>query len=222
MKCFVIAYNRLTWLKNICEYLADTGMEVIIIDNNSSYKPLLSWYDRCPYTLWRAAENIGHLVYWKSIGGRTLEDRYYCVTDHDLDLSEIPKDYISVLMEGLEKNPDVTKCGFSLRLGDLPGNDFTKKVIEWEKKFWKTKGNGFYQADIDTTFALYDKERDFGRLPPEGNKFFHAVRSPEPYTARHLPWYLTPEDILNNDEERYYLEHSNTYWGGKFKQTWKL
>ena len=38
-------YNRLTWPKKMAEFLSDTGCEVILIDNNSTYMPLL---DACP------------------------------------------------------------------------------------------------------------------------------------------------------------------------------
>ena len=219
MKVFIISYNRLTWLKAMCEYLSDTGCDVIIIDNNSSYPPLLEWYDKAPYTIYRMKENLGHLALWKSGILNGFTDRFYFVTDPDLDLSQVPNDYADILMKGLMLNPGVTKSGLSLRLDDLPANDYTKKVIDGESKFWLNKKGSFYPADIDTTFSLYDRERDFKKLPPEGNKFFHAVRSEAPYSARHLFWYETKETIESNPEEMFYQAHTNTYWSGKLKET---
>jgi hypothetical protein len=35
---------------------------------------------------------------------------------------------------------------------------------------------------------------------------FPSVRTIRPYTAKHLPWYLTKDNIP--DDERYYLERS--------------
>ena len=53
-------YNRLTYPKNMSEFLSDHGIEVILIDNNSTYPPLLEWYDKCPYKVHRLKENMGH------------------------------------------------------------------------------------------------------------------------------------------------------------------
>ena len=72
--------------------------------------------------------------------------------------------------------------------------------------------NGFYLSDIDTTFAMYDNTRQFGKLP--NNRFFSAVRSKD-YVCKHLPWYLTKE---MTDEETYYQAHTGTYWSGKMKE----
>lgn len=217
MKVFIIMKNRLTWPKAMCEFLADTGSEVILIDNASTYQPLLDWYDTCPYTVHRMEKNYGHLVFWKSGLCNVYTDRFYIVTDHDLDLSGVPHDYADFLMKGLENN--VVKSGLSLRINDLPNNPYAMQAFDWELKFWQTKQdkNGFFNSDIDTTLAVYDRERKFG-FPPESNTFFSAVRSPEPYTARHLPWYLTPGNMT--EEERYYHERTDKYWSGKFKKVW--
>jgi len=203
----------------MCEYLEATGVRPIIIDNDSTYPPLLDWYKDCGYKVHRMERNYGHLVFWKSFLINQYSDRFYCLTDPDLDLSKVPHDYADVLMRGLNENPTVTKAGLSLRINDLPQNAYTKKVIEWEKKFWQHKSGIFYKADVDTTFALYDKQRDFGKLPPEGNKFHWAVRAPEHYTAKHIPWYLTKEKIESSEEEQYYMSQTHTYWSNIFKET---
>ncbi len=204
----------------MCEFLTATNVTPIIIDNDSDYPPLLEWYEEgCPYRVIRMEKNFGHLALWKSGLLKLYTDRYYCVSDPDLDLSSIPHDYIDVLMRGLQENPGVTKSGLSLRISDLPQNAYTKKVIEWEKKFWQKKAGSFFLADVDSTFALYDKQIDFGKLPPEGNKFHWAVRSPEPYTVRHLPWYNTPQSIEANEEEKYYFDRTQTYWAERLKET---
>lgn len=213
MKVFIISYNRLTPLKNMCEFLAGAGCEPIIIDNASTYQPLLDWFKDCPYDVIRMKENRGHQVAWHNGQMQFTDDRYYIVTDHDLDLSGVPLDFCDKLMKGLELFPQVIKSGLSLEINDLPKNSYTKEVYDWEVKFWQTeKKHGFYLSDIDTTFAMYDRKRNFGHLP--NNRFFSAVRADRPYTARHLPWYL---EALN-EEERYYLEHTTTYWATKFKE----
>jgi hypothetical protein len=223
MKVFIIMYNRLTWPIKMCEFLSNTGCEVILIDNNSTYPPLLEWYKSCPYELWLLEKNEGHFGPWKTGIIDRYTDRYYIVTDHDLDLSMVPPDYVSFLKKGLDNNPDVVKSGLSLRIDDLPDNPFAKEAHDWELKFWQTPRDrdGFYQSTLDTTFALYDRERGWGEFPggsPSNDKFFSAVRAPSPYTARHLLWYETKESIANNEEELYYHNNTGTYWSEKLKE----
>lgn len=206
IKSFIIMFNRITWAKDLAEYMSDTGCEVILIDNNSTYPPLLEWYNTAPYKIHRFKENRLAFDFWYKDVLKDYDCRYYIVTDPDLDISHIPKNYIEILFKGLKSNPDKWKSGFSLEINDLPDNEFTTTIIEWEKMFWNapTDENGFYRADLATTFALYDRERKV-------ENYYSGVRSPRPYTAKHLPWYLTEEKILNNPEELFYLKncHSN-------------
>jgi hypothetical protein len=225
MKCFIINFNRLTLTKNMCQWLAMQGHSPIIIDNLSTYPPLIEWYmGECPYMVYMLKENLGHLALWKSGILDNFSDEFYVVSDPDLSLDGIPLDWEEVLRRALDNNPQVTKAGFSLRIDDLPKNEYTKEVIKWESRFWQTKQDslGNYRSDLDTTFSLYERSRDFGALPPEGNKFHWAVRTPHPYTARHLPFYNTKESILADPEELYYHNSVTTYWSGILKQKlWK-
>lgn len=218
MKAFVIMFNRLTWPKALCEILSDLGCEVILIDNGSVYPPLLEWYKTCPYKIHHLPDHYGHRSLWQSNIISQYKDEYYLVTDHDLDVSDVPKDFIEVLLKGLD-NPLVIKAGLSLKLDDLPDNKYTKKVIEWEDKFWKMPKdeNGFYYSDIDTTLAVYSRLRT---QEAHDDKFFRALRAPKPYEAKHLPWYNTPDNL--SDEERFYLDNVKrvAYWTSKFKETW--
>lgn len=213
-------FNRLTWPKALCEQLSDVGCEVILVDNESTYPPLLEWYKKCPYKVHFLPDTLGHKSLWKSDLIDQYKDEYYIVTDHDLDLSQVPKDFIEVLTKGFQN--DVVKSGLSLKIDDLPVNSYTNEVISWETKFWQTPrdANGFYFSDIDTTLAIY--KRDRVPLAAQGDRFFRAVRSPEPYTARHLPWYNTPETIT--EEEIFYMNNLKScgYWTLKYKEHWKL
>jgi hypothetical protein len=214
-------YNRLTYPKRMAEFLSDTGCEVILIDNNSTYQPLLDWYKKCPYRVYNLNQNLGHKAVWTSGIINKYSDEYYVVTDHDLDLSSIPNDYVEFLHKGFIDNPDIIKSGLSLKIDDLPVNDYSKKVKEWEINYWTRPidSNGFYRSEVDTTFALYDRKREYSGFP-EGDSFFKAVRSPFPYTARHIPWYNTPDNI--SEEEMYYISKTGTYWMGHFKDVFNI
>jgi hypothetical protein len=197
MNCFIIMFNRLTWPRKMAEFLSDTGCEVILVDNASTYPPLLEWYDSCPYKVYRLQENYGHLVLWGSGIINNYKDRHYIVTDPDLDLSGVPHDYVDFLMKGF-LHEEVVKVGLSLRVNDLPVNEFTRRIVEHEERHWRAlQEDGFYAASVDTTFAIYDRERMLGQ------QVYWSLRSPEPYMARHLPWYLGLGQIPF--EELYYM-----------------
>lgn len=218
MKAFVINFNRLTWTKKLCEDLTNVGCEVIIVDNGSTYQPLLDWYfsKDFPYTRYILPHFFGHRSLWQAGIIDFYKDEYYLVTDHDLDISQVPKDFIEVLTKEVRVNGKI-KAGLSLKLDDLPQNDYTKEVIEWESKWWSSKTNtGFYDSDIDTTLAVYDRARTEEVSREVDNGFFSATRSPEPYTARHLPWYNIKDTLT--EEEIYYMNNTrrSAYWTNKF------
>jgi len=193
---FIVNFNRLTLVKNMADYLADCdGVEPILIDNNSDYPPLLEYYESCPHKVDRMHLNYGNCVLWTS----GILDAYdlhgnYILTDPDLDLSNIPKDFLQVLQTGLDKYSWADKCGFSLEINDLPNNSLTEEVLKWETGYWGNKlDNMYYKAAIDTTFSLFRTRMHS----------FECLRTERPYTARHMPWYWTKENIP--DDERYYI-----------------
>ena len=218
MKAFVIMFNRLEWPKAMCEYLTKAGCEVILMDNGSTYGPLKEWYKDCPYKIHFLTTEFYNRGLWQSGILKEYDDKQYILTDPDLDLSSVPLDFVSVLQQGLANNPDVMKSGLSLRIDDLPDNDYTREVVSWEKKWWEKPKDkdGFFMADVDTTLALYDSER-VERFYKDG--FFLGVRSPEPYVARHLPWYSTQENL--SEDEKYYLKSvigNRGQWSHRFKE----
>lgn len=206
----------MTYPKNMAEFLSDHNVNVIMIDNNSTYQPLLDWYETCPYKVYRLKENLGHKCLYKSGILNEYSDQHYILTDHDLDISSIPSDFVEVLMKGIQ-SPNAIKSGLSLEIDDLPDNTYAKKAYDWEINYWKRPldDNGFYIAEVDTTFALYDRQKEYTGFP-ETDRFFQAVRAPRPYTARHLPWYNTEDNVT--EEEMYYIKSTNTYWLGHFKE----
>lgn len=225
MKAFVIMHNRLTWPQKLCSDLAKSGCEVILIDNGSTYPPLLEWYKNCHYKV-HYIKNLGSRSLWLSGIINQYSDRHYIVTDHDLDISELPEDWIKVLMEGFE-NRSITKSGLSLQIDDLPDNKFANEAKDFEGRFWETMIDGYYSSPIDTTLAIYDRERMSGiRFPfdfedDSHSRFFNAVRSPKPYQAKHLTWYNTPEDITK--EEQFYMNNigNDGFWTRHFIESWK-
>lgn len=206
-------YNRLTSLCKLIDALTSRGYnQIYIIDNNSTYPPLLKYYESCPFTVFRLKENLGFKALWKSeLKHRFCRD-YYIYTDSDVVPSEFcPDDFIDYFFSELKKRPLTRKIGFSLRIDNLPDSySHKEKVINWEKQFYTRLKGGLYRAPIDTTFALYRPYAGLSR-----SRSVKAYRTAHPYQAEHLPWYINSAKMP--DEEKYYVRHSRqaTTWTSK-------
>jgi hypothetical protein len=142
-------------------------------------------------------------------------DGEYIVTDSDLDLTGIPDDFVKVLRQGLNKYPDVFKCGFSLEINNLPTTELADKVRALEQHYWNNPLDDMYfKAEVDTTFAMYNK-KSYSSL----EEFLSGTRTNRPYTAKHVPWYYDNVDDISEDEQYYFrtADKSKTYWGGQIK-----
>jgi hypothetical protein len=198
IRIYINNRDRLTWTQNIVADIRRMGGEPVIIDNLSSYPPLLDWYATKPCEVFMLEQNHGPRAPWTSGIATSGDAEFFGVTDPDLDLSGIPDDGIQHLCRGLERHPSAPKAGFSLELNDLPEGNIGNRVREYEAQYWtKPLTDGFYDAYVDTTFAVYARGRSL-------LNFYAAVRSDRPYTARHLPWYGGPQ----TDDEKYYVEHA--------------
>lgn len=197
---FIINRDLLTWPKLQVEWMLARGLEPIIVDNNSSYQPLLDWYDTKPCEVVRLGYNGGHMVVFNSGLIQQRVKDYYIITDPDLEVWTLPDDTIDKLLEGHKKFPAVHKVGLAIQIDDIPDEYPLKAQVGiWETPFWAAPlGNDFYDAALDTTFSLYHRDRSMGYT-------LNAVRTGGPYTVRHLPFYLTPQTM--NDELAYYMTH---------------
>lgn len=209
-------YNRLTTLKRLISDLEIRGyFNLFIIDNKSTYPPLLEYYEHeCTYRVFRLKKNIGFKALWKSGIWYKFFTGYYCYTDSDLSLvQDCPEEFMQKFYDLLQKYPEVHKAGFSLKIDDLPDHYAQKeKVINWESKFYKIqKEPNVYIAPIDTTFALY---RPFSRRGKRDGSD-EMLRLGYPYQCHHLPWYVNSDNP--NAEEKFYINslQKRTHWSGK-------
>lgn len=219
MKIYINNRNYLTWPKAMADKLASQGHEAIIIDNASTYPPLLEWYEDCNYSVRKLSANVGHLAPWVAALVDPSED--YVVTDPDLDISDIPDNWDEVLKEGLERFIRCSKAGFSLddmfvpqenpayiddRMGEFPNGN----PIVWGDVAEEYKDRIWHKFPIDTTFALYRAGTTVHTID--------GVRSGRPYTAKHLPWHLVTKVIPDspalqipmNDEIYYYFDTASS------------
>jgi hypothetical protein len=215
-------FNRLWMLKKLISALEIRGyFNIHIIDNNSTYPPLLEYYKECRYTVYRLNENIGVQAFWKSGICRSFSRNFFVYTDPDVvPVDECPDDFMLLFLDTLKKNRLAQKVGFSLKIDDLPDWNLLKKsIIGCESHFFTDfkKDELLYRAPIGATFALYRP----GAGLNHANNHIEIYRTGYPYMARHLPWY---QDSRNPDEEeKYYLEHlkHGTWWTTKAKEVFE-
>lgn len=196
---FIICRDRLGSLQRLVDWLETAGHErLILIDVQSTYVPLLEYLADSRHRVIRLNENVGHLAPWRSgIVQQYAPTEPYVVTDCDVvPDEECPHDAVAYLRDRLLKEPSLLKIGLSLRIDDLPDRyPQAAHVRAFEARFWQRMHSpGLWAADVDTTFAVYRPARPFDTHP--------AARTDKPYQARHLPWYLLPE-AMPEDEAAY-------------------
>lgn len=206
----IISFNQYNSLKKLVNFLDLNGFKnLVIIDNNSTYKPLLRYLEvlEVQYKVYKLNENHGHRVFWirKDLFSIYTKD-YYVITDPDiLPCKDCPQDFLKVMYSQLIKYPEVNKVGFNLKIDDIPDFNENKDIIlNWESNFWSKKNNeGHYIAKIDTTFALYRPSF----IKPIYKNFFRAIRLAPPYSARHLGWYINMNSLT--EEQSFYISNTN-------------
>ena len=210
--------NRFEYLLKLINSLNKRGyFNIIIIDNDSTYPPLLEYYsNECKYEIIYLNKNLGHLALWKSKVFTRVKKSFYVYTDPDLMIfEECPVDFMQFLLNGLIENPRVQKIGLGLITDDLPDSYYLKQsVIEWEKRFNEVEFNSyFFKAHVDTTFALYRPFANGG-----SHDFKLSLRTKYPYLLHHLPWYVNSKSL--SDEDQFYLKNvrSSTFWSTKSKK----
>ena len=95
----IISFNQLFYLKRLIDFLYSKDYKnIVVIDNNSTYKPLLQYFDAVEgkIKIHRLKQNHGHLVFWKV---EELFEKYskgyYVVTDPDINpIPECPEDFL--------------------------------------------------------------------------------------------------------------------------------
>lgn len=208
---FINNYNRLDYLKQLIASLERYGISNIhIIDNNSTYPPLLDFYKKCKYDVIFLGENVGYLAFWKTDLFKRYGNSYYILTDPDLVIDDMcPSDLLERMFFLLKKYPTCNKVGMGLRIDNLPDHyKFKKDVIEHESKFWSNEIEpGIYDAPVDTTFAMY---KPYCGGPSSDGKF--SIRLGFPYVLQHLPWYIDTDNL--SEEERFYMGEKliETHW----------
>lgn len=193
-------FNRLSTTQILADQLCLLGYTNIhILDNNSTYPPLLKWYEKCSYNVKRLNANLGQLAIYNS-GYINEFQGWVAYSDSDIELNpNTPRGFIERMVEIAEKYNKL-KVGLALRIDDLPATRYGIYVKREEEKFWyREVADCIYEADVDTTFSIIKVGQPFQ---------YQAFRIAGDYTARHIPWYLDYENL--SEEDIYYIEHCSS------------
>jgi hypothetical protein len=197
---FINSRDRLSSLAQLITWLEAAGHEdIVIVDNDSSYEPLLDYYDKTPHEVVRLGQNLGHLAPWVAgvIEKHVGADEPFVMSDPDVVPAETcPTDAADLLLSVLERFPEYCKVGLALLIHDLPDSfALADDVRRYELRRWQEELEpGIWIADVDTTFAVYPRPGAYAKHP--------ALRTGAPYVARHLPWYQDSSQL--DDEEKHY------------------
>lgn len=212
------AFNNVTYVRDTVRQLREHGVRRIrIIDNASTYGPMVD-YLATPeegVEVHRLSINKGprHVLLDKAMFDDLPE--VFCVTDPDLLLNaDMPADFLEQLLDVTERMA-VGKAGLALDISEpqsmrqesfrIAGKDW--QIWNWEAQFWQkpvgaTRGGDIaYRADIDTTFALYNKKFF------NSERYLDGIRIGGRFTCKHRPWY--PDSGLPLEEEQFYRKQSS-------------
>ena len=195
--------NRLTTCKKMVEDLfrMNGNSKIIIIDNASTYPPLLEWYKEVEkdINIIRNEKNQGPWTFFYGGIYTAVDADYYIYSDADLELNpNMPYNWQEIMLGYIKKYN--RKASLALRLDDIPDDyEFKDKILNHQSVCWYDSGEkDVYKAITDMTFSMDKKSK--------GHRY-DSVRLAGDFACRHVPWYVNFENI--DDEEKYYLEHIN-------------
>jgi hypothetical protein len=193
---------------------------ITIIDNQSTYVPLLTWYNTCGLDIFynNITENSNMAFRDLVLTGHPkfaqIISNWYVFNDSDIiPTNTVPDNFIDDLV-GFAIRHHKTKVGLSIKIDDInldyPLNAW---VYGYESTYWtngiEDNGIQLYPHPIDTTFAVHAP----GTLPTWSND---TLRVGDPYIAKHAPFYYNPQNLP--EDEKYYLKHMNknsSNWSSK-------
>ena len=221
---FIITCDRLGALKQSIQSYHDniaSPFRIVIVDFGSTYGPTVKFL--------KHLESRRTRVYWRgkidSVGGlnsvnECVQDYFgwhpesnYVVTDPDIALDNVKGDILEVYSHLLKKLRNASVVGPMLRIDDIPDYYPQKERVvkdSWHTNFHQREINtieygeneiiNFVYAPIDTTFGMARAGKRWVR-PMRG------ARVLSPYSARHLDWYLDPENLTPDQE--YYMKNAS-------------
>ena len=226
----VVSFNRLWALERaIASFRQIEGQVLVIHDTGSTHEPLLDYLSdlesagvevrrnrpsiRQPSDLNTVDETVQSWLL------RYPDTSHYVVTDPDICICDGCEDMFDFYRYVLDQRR-VPVIGPMLRIDDIPNcYPLRDRVIRghteryWnqvtEAVPWNGESVEVQQAVIDTTFGMYPSELPFRRLN-------EGLRTRAPYWARHLDWYLDPQNMLADQFAYMNTASGVSHWGGEW------
>lgn len=197
----IICYNNHRYVENTLAQISkiniDYYKDIIILNNASTCIDTIEYLKNVKVAVYNNPRNLGPWITWDNNNHiyNVLPDKFI-LTDPDLKLNKnIPSNFVEILAT-LSDKYKTTKIGLALDISDHDKFHTTTSymnnltICEWEKQFWEKKIDDdkyeLYNADIDTTFCLINKNNILN-----GNDL--KIRVAGDFLAKHIPWYIDNE-----------------------------
>lgn len=230
---FIIVHNQYEILKKSVEsyekYIK-TPFEIVFHNVASTYQPTLDYLNKKReqgYKYYETQKNHHHTVVnsVKEYVSKHPECEYCVITDPDIELLNVNEDILEFYIYMLH-HCHAKGVGPMLEINDIPDYYPRKELVlvSHGKQFWnKPKKEVTYKDNkvqylrcaIDTTFQLFSAKR-IPKSFPNGD----CIRCLAPYSARHLDWYIDPNNLT--DCQKFYMKNTtnishwnNNKWRGK-------
>jgi hypothetical protein len=226
---FIIVHNHYDILqRSLASYekFIDHPKQFVFHNTNSVYQPTLDFLEerRKKGDLVYHTNTNHHLSVMNTVReylSKHPDVKYYILTDPDIELNNCRGNLVETFIYLINKY-NVYSVGTSLKIDDIPDYYPKKKLvlsIPTHKSFHSSprikenfEGQEFEitGAPIDTTFQLIRASSVDGRFPHT-----NCMRVFEPYDARHLDWYIDPNNMT--DCQKFYNENATniSHWNNK-------
>jgi hypothetical protein len=188
------------------EQLKKYTTKIYIVDNCSTYPPLVEFLDSTDVEVIRMPENYGHKVVYREEIRKIGGDKYF-ITDPDLLLNpDMPLDFMETFCKISDKHR-AHKVGVALDVTKDIRDDiklwgrFTIK--DWESQMWRnpiedSEYPNLWKTGVDTTLCLVNFN-----YPVDDH-----LRIAGNFTAVHRPWLTYWKTELKPGELEYYKNNS--------------
>ena len=216
----ICSFERPYYLKLMVRQLNKYKIKPIILDNNSKSEELIYYLNKNKnkkFFLIKFHTNYGQEIIYKNFIFKYLSD-VFAYSDPDILLNKKLYPKFLYLMKNITEKYQIQKVGFAIDIFDKKNiNNLKfryayrskkgqikiryKFLIDAELNHWKNKISSnpeIYKADVDTTFAVYNKKyMEKSRVK--------ALRIAGNYTCIHLPW--MKYDKIKKKELDFYLKN---------------